>query len=197
MVRSGVWRRTLSVRSARPRRAFTDASASHRAHDRHPERQDVVVSRRPRRQSSMSASIEAGDQSRRARAHVTRHSDARALAESSLRRPRRSRVDALRARERLRVFQGLSSRRSQLDPPSGARFNFDGPQPQDLDATIERLLELAGQLARAWAEGGARPRRVPGIVDIVPPPRGSRSVFETQPAAQSISEESDKISSAS
>jgi hypothetical protein len=92
-----------------------------------------------------------------------------------------------RARERLRVFQGLRiTPVVTIDPQSGKLgFTFDaGRQPQDLDATIERLLELPGQLA------AVRERKVAlvldefqEIVDIDPNlPRLMRSVFETQPA---------------
>src|SRR5918994_3217910 len=91
-----------------------------------------------------------------------------------------------RARERLRVFSGLRiTPIVTVDPTTGKLgFSFDaGRQPQDLDATLERLLELPGQLA------GERGRKVAlvfdefqEIVDIDPNlPKLMRSVFETQP----------------
>jgi hypothetical protein len=91
-----------------------------------------------------------------------------------------------RARERLRVFQGLRiTPVVTVDPNTGRLgFSFDaGRQPQDVDATLERLLELPGQLA------GERGRQVAlvldefqEIVDIDPNlPKLMRSVFETQP----------------
>ena len=91
-----------------------------------------------------------------------------------------------RARERLRVFSGLRiTPIVTVDPTTGKLgFSFDaGRQPQDLDATLERLLELPGQLA------GERGRKVAlvfdefqEIVDIDPElPKIMRSVFETQP----------------
>ena len=96
-----------------------------------------------------------------------------------------------RARERLRVFAGLRiTPVVTLDPQSGKLgFTFDaGRQPQDLDATLERLLELPGQLA------AERERKVAlvldefqEIVDIDPNlPRLMRSVFETQPAVAHV-----------
>jgi uncharacterized protein len=91
-----------------------------------------------------------------------------------------------RARERLRVFAGLRiTPVVTVDPNTGKiGFTFDaGRQPQDLDATLERLLELPGQLA---AERGRKVALVldefQEIVDIDPDlPRLMRSVFETQP----------------
>jgi hypothetical protein len=91
-----------------------------------------------------------------------------------------------RARERLRVFSGLRiTPIVTVDPTTGKLgFSFDaGRQPQDLDATLERLLELPGQLA---AERGRRVALVldefQEIVDIDRDlPRLMRSVFETQP----------------
>ena len=91
-----------------------------------------------------------------------------------------------RARERLRVFSGLRiTPIVTVDPTSGKLgFSFDaGRQPQDLDATLERLLELPGQLA---AERGRKVALVldefQEIVDIEPElPKIMRSVFETQP----------------
>jgi uncharacterized protein len=67
-----------------------------------------------------------------------------------------------RARERLRVFAGLRLTPTvTLDPVDGAvAFTFaPGAEPADIDATLERLLELPAQLA---AERG---RRVVLILD--------------------------------
>jgi hypothetical protein len=91
-----------------------------------------------------------------------------------------------RARERLRVFAGLRiTPIVTVDPNTGKLgFSFDaGRQPQDVDATLERLLELPGQLA---AERGQKVALVldefQEIVDIDPNlPKLMRSVFETQP----------------
>jgi hypothetical protein len=92
----------------------------------------------------------------------------------------------LRARERLRVFAGLRiTPVVTVDPNTGKLgFSFDaGRQPQDVDATLERLLELPGELA------AARERKVALVLDefqevvgIDPNlPKLMRSVFETQP----------------
>jgi uncharacterized protein len=91
-----------------------------------------------------------------------------------------------KARERLRVFAGLRiTPIVTVDPNSGKLgFTFDaGRQPQDLDATVERLFELPGQLA---VERGRRVALVldefQEVVDIdANLPRLMRSVFETQP----------------
>jgi uncharacterized protein len=91
-----------------------------------------------------------------------------------------------RARERLRVFAGLRiTPVVTVDADTGKLgFSFSaGRQPQDVDATLERLLELPGQLA------AERERKVAlvfdefqEIVDIDPNlPKLMRSVFETQP----------------
>jgi uncharacterized protein len=91
-----------------------------------------------------------------------------------------------RARERLRVFQGLRVAPSvTVDPEDGSlSFSFSSAAaPADLGATVERLLELPGQLA------GERDRRVvlvldefQEVVDIDPGlPRLMRSVFQRQP----------------
>lgn len=91
-----------------------------------------------------------------------------------------------RARERLRVFAGLRvAPVVTVDPDTGRLgFTFEaGRQPQDLAVTLERLLELPGQLA------AGRERKVAlvldefqEVVDIDPElPRLMRSVFETQP----------------
>jgi AAA+ ATPase superfamily predicted ATPase len=91
-----------------------------------------------------------------------------------------------RARERLRVFAGLRiTPVVTVDPNTGRLgFTFDaGRQPQDVDATLERLLELPGQLA---AERGRKVALVldefQEIVDIDRNlPKLMRTVFETQP----------------
>jgi hypothetical protein len=91
-----------------------------------------------------------------------------------------------RARERLRVFAGLRiAPVVTVDPATGKiGFAFDaGRRPQDLDATLERLLELPGQLA---VERGRKVALVldefQEVVAIDPDlPRLMRSCFETQP----------------
>jgi len=91
-----------------------------------------------------------------------------------------------RARERLRIFADLRIRPIvTIDPDSGApSFSFDAGHPrQDIDATIERLLELPGQLA------AERKRKVAlvfdefqEVVSIDPDlPKLMRSVFQEQP----------------
>ena len=91
-----------------------------------------------------------------------------------------------RARERLRIFADLRIRPIvTVDPDTGApSFSFDAGYPrQDVDATIERLLELPGQLA------ADRKRKVAlvfdefqEVVDIDPDlPKLMRSVFQEQP----------------
>jgi len=91
-----------------------------------------------------------------------------------------------RARERVRVFAGLRiTPIVTVDPDTGKLgFSFSaGREPQDVDATLERLLELPGNLA------ADRERKVAlvldefqEIVDIDPNlPKLMRSVFETQP----------------
>ena len=96
-----------------------------------------------------------------------------------------------RARERLRVFGDLRiTPVVTLDPQSGKLgFTFDaGRQPQDVDATLERLLELPGQLA------AERERKVALVLDEFQEivdidsnlPRLMRSVFETQPGVAHI-----------
>ncbi len=91
-----------------------------------------------------------------------------------------------RARERLRVFQGLRVRPTvTVDPEDGSlSFGFDpGPRAEDILATLERLLELPGQLA------GERKRQVVLILDEFQEvveidrslPRLMRSVFQEQP----------------
>jgi hypothetical protein len=91
-----------------------------------------------------------------------------------------------RARERLRIFADLRIRPIvTIDPDTGTpSFSFDAGYPrQDVDATIERLLELPGQLA------ADRKRKVAlvfdefqEVVDIDPDlPKLMRSVFQEQP----------------
>jgi hypothetical protein len=91
-----------------------------------------------------------------------------------------------RAKERLRIFQGLRIRPTvTVDPEDGSlSFSFDASgRREDINATLERLLELPGQLA------GERKRPVvlildefQEIVDIDPNlPRLMRSVFQQQP----------------
>ena len=92
----------------------------------------------------------------------------------------------LRARERLRIFGDLKVTPTiTIDPESGApAFSFSVTErPEDIDATIERLLELPAQL------GADRKRQVAlvldefqEVVDIDPKlPRLMRAVFQTQP----------------
>jgi len=96
-----------------------------------------------------------------------------------------------RARERLRVFAGLRiTPVVTVDPTSGKLgFTFDaGRQPQDLEATLERLLELPGRLA---AERGRTVALVldefQEVVDVDPElPKLMRSVFETQPGVAHV-----------
>lgn len=91
-----------------------------------------------------------------------------------------------RAKERLRIFQGLRIRPTvTVDPEDGSlSFSFDASgRREDINATLERLLELPGQLA------GERKRPVvlildefQEIMDIDPNlPRLMRSVFQQQP----------------
>jgi hypothetical protein len=96
-----------------------------------------------------------------------------------------------RARERLRIFQGLRVTPTiSVDPDDGSMsFSFSAGAPSsDISATLERLLELPGQLA------GDRNRRVvlvldefQEVVDIDPGlPRLMRSVFQRQPEVSHI-----------
>jgi hypothetical protein len=96
-----------------------------------------------------------------------------------------------RARERLRVFSGLRiTPVVTVDPTTGRLgFSFDaGRHPQDVDATLERLLELPGQL------GAERERKVALVLDEFQEvvdidrnlPKLMRSVFETQPEVAHI-----------
>lgn len=91
-----------------------------------------------------------------------------------------------RAKERLRIFQGLRVRPTvTVDPEDGSlSFSFDaGLRAEDIRATFERLLELPGQLA------GERKRQVVLIFDEFQEvveidanlPRLMRSVFQEQP----------------
>jgi hypothetical protein len=96
-----------------------------------------------------------------------------------------------RARERLRVFAGLRiTPVVTVEPDTGKLgFSFDaGRQPQDVDATLERLLELPGQLA------AERERKVAVVLDEFQEivdidrnlPKLMRSVFETQPGVAHV-----------
>jgi uncharacterized protein len=91
-----------------------------------------------------------------------------------------------RAKERLRIFQGLRIRPTvTVDPEDGSlSFSFDASgRSEDISATLERLLELPGQLA------GERKRPVVLILDEFQEivgidaslPRLMRSVFQQQP----------------
>jgi uncharacterized protein len=92
-----------------------------------------------------------------------------------------------KARERLRAFQGLKVTPTvNVDPDTGSlSFFFDAAYaaPDDLNATIERLLELPAQLA------AERKRRVALVLDefqeivAIDPqlPKLMRSVFQAQP----------------
>jgi hypothetical protein len=92
----------------------------------------------------------------------------------------------LRAKERLRIFGDLQvSPTITIDPQTGApSFSFDvGQRREDIDATIERLLELPAQLA------AGRKRQVllvldefQEVVEIDPRlPKLMRAVFQRQP----------------
>lgn len=96
-----------------------------------------------------------------------------------------------RTRERLRVLQGLRVRPTvTVDPEDGSlNFGFDaGVRTEDIRATIERLLELPGQLA------AERQRRVVLVFDEFQEvaeidaslPRLMRSVFQLQPEVAHI-----------
>jgi uncharacterized protein len=91
-----------------------------------------------------------------------------------------------RAKERLRVFSGLRVTPIVTVDPEDAAFSFrfeSGLLPEDVDATIERLLELPGRLA------GDRRRRAAlvldefqEVVEIDPNlPKLMRLVFQEQP----------------
>ena len=92
----------------------------------------------------------------------------------------------LRARERLRIFADLKVTPTiTVDPQTGApSFSFSVTErPEDIDATIERLLELPGEL------GGDRKRQVALVLDEFQEvtdidarlPRLMRAVFQRQP----------------
>jgi hypothetical protein len=96
-----------------------------------------------------------------------------------------------RARERLRVFQGLRVAPTvTVQPDTGALgFSFSASAaPEELGATVERLLELPGELA------GDRGRRIvlvldefQEVIDIDPGlPRLMRSVFQQQPEVSHV-----------
>ena len=96
-----------------------------------------------------------------------------------------------RAKERLRVFQGLRVNPTVTVDPNDASLSFGfsgGATTPDMTATIERLLELPGQLA------GERGRHVvlvldefQEVVDISPMlPRLMRAVFQRQPEVAHI-----------
>ena len=96
-----------------------------------------------------------------------------------------------RARERLRVFQGLRVTPTMTVNPEDGSMSFSftpGSSAADILATIERLLEMPGQLA------GERQRRVAlvldefqEVVDIDPSlPRLMRAVFQRQPEVSHI-----------
>jgi hypothetical protein len=91
-----------------------------------------------------------------------------------------------RAKDRLQVFRGLRVTPTiTVDPEDGSvGFSFEaGRRPEDVDATLERLLQLPARLA---AERGRRVALVldefQEIVDIDPNlPRLMRSSFQEQP----------------
>ncbi len=96
-----------------------------------------------------------------------------------------------RARERLRVFQNLRIKPTVLVNPEDGSLGFTfeaGRAPQDLDETLERLLELPGQL------GAERDRRTvlvldefQEIVDIDRDlPKLMRAVFQQQPEVSHV-----------
>ncbi len=96
-----------------------------------------------------------------------------------------------RAKERLRIFQGLRVRPTvTVNPEDGSlSFSFDpSPRVEDIRATLERLLELPGQLA------GERKRQVVLIFDEFQEvveidaslPRLMRSVFQEQPEVSHV-----------
>jgi len=97
----------------------------------------------------------------------------------------------IRARERLRVFQGLRIRPTvTVDPDDGSlSFSFDAAAAQeDIDATLEHLLRMPAELA---AERGRRVALVfdefQEVIDIDRGlPRLMRSVFEEQPEVAHI-----------
>jgi hypothetical protein len=92
----------------------------------------------------------------------------------------------IRARERLRVFAGLRIQPIVVINPQDSSVSFTfaaGHAAEDVDATLERLLDLPGQLA---AERSHRVALVfdefQEVVDIDPElPKLMRSVFQEQP----------------
>jgi hypothetical protein len=93
----------------------------------------------------------------------------------------------VKAKDRLRIFQGLRVRPTvTIDPEDGSpsfSFELGGAAAQDVSDTLERLLELPAKLA---AERGRRVALVfdefQEIVDIDPGlPRLMRAVFQEQP----------------
>jgi hypothetical protein len=96
-----------------------------------------------------------------------------------------------RAKERMRVFQGLRVRPTvTVDPDDGSMsFSFTASRaPQDMDATLERLFELPGRL------GAERGRRVALVLDEFQEigdidaglPKLMRSVFQAQPEVSHV-----------
>jgi hypothetical protein len=96
-----------------------------------------------------------------------------------------------RAKERLRVFQGLRIMPVvTVDPDDGTLgFSFDaGHRPEDIHATIERLLELPGRLATE------RKRTVALVLDEFQEvvdvdadlPKLMRAVFQAQPEVSHV-----------
>jgi hypothetical protein len=97
-----------------------------------------------------------------------------------------------RVRERaLAPFRGLQIKPTITVDPDDGSFSFSfavGQRPEDIDATLERLLELPAEL------GGAKARRTAlimdefqEIVDIDPAmPKLLRSIFQKQPEAAHV-----------
>ncbi|HWI23101.1 MAG TPA: ATP-binding protein [Baekduia sp.] len=91
-----------------------------------------------------------------------------------------------KAKERLRIFQGLRVRPTITVDPDDATVSFSftaARVAEDMDATLERLFELPGRLA---AERGRKVALVldefQEIIDIDPGlPRLMRAVFQVQP----------------
>ncbi|HET7857516.1 MAG TPA: ATP-binding protein, partial [Gaiellaceae bacterium] len=92
----------------------------------------------------------------------------------------------IRARERIRVFAGLRIQPIMTVNPQDGTLGFSfsaGHAPEDVDATLERLLELPAQLA------AERKRRVALVFDEFQEvveidselPKLMRSVFQEQP----------------
>ena len=91
-----------------------------------------------------------------------------------------------KAKERMRVFQGLRVRPTvTVDPDDGTMsFSFAASRaPEDLDATLERLFELPGPPGRrARPQGGAGAGRVPGDRGHRPRPAQADAVGLPGPA---------------